>query len=55
MYCAVLKLKGQVVSVMYRFHSKSGDWVLVRSSSFAFHNPYSDAIEYIVSTNALAK
>lgn len=51
----VLKLKGQVMSVMYRFRSKSRDWVWLRTSAFAFLNPYTDEVEYIVCTNTSAK
>uniref|UniRef100_A0A8C9TT61 Aryl hydrocarbon receptor nuclear translocator 2 n=1 Tax=Scleropages formosus TaxID=113540 RepID=A0A8C9TT61_SCLFO len=47
----VVKLKGQVVSVMYRFRLKTRDWMLIRTSSFTFQNPYSDEIEYIICTN----
>ena len=47
----VLKLKGQVMLVLYRFRSKSCEWVYIRTNSFAFLNPYSDEIEYIVCTN----
>ncbi|XP_012166506.2 aryl hydrocarbon receptor nuclear translocator homolog isoform X4 [Bombus vosnesenskii] len=51
----VLKLKGQVVSVMYRFRAKNRDWVWLRTSAFAFLNPYNDDVEYIVCTNTHAK
>ncbi|XP_054279287.1 aryl hydrocarbon receptor nuclear translocator homolog isoform X3 [Macrosteles quadrilineatus] len=51
----VLKLKGQVMSVMYRFRAKSREWVWLRTSAFAFLNPYHDEIEYIVCTNTTAK
>ncbi|XP_068086512.1 aryl hydrocarbon receptor nuclear translocator homolog isoform X5 [Anabrus simplex] len=51
----VLKLKGQVMSVMYRFRAKSRDWVWLRTSAFAFLNPYTDDVEYIVCTNTSAK
>ncbi|XP_011863102.1 PREDICTED: aryl hydrocarbon receptor nuclear translocator homolog isoform X5 [Vollenhovia emeryi] len=51
----VLKLKGQVVSVMYRFRGKNRDWVWLRTSAFAFLNPYNEDIEYIVCTNTHAK
>ncbi|KAG9509458.1 Aryl hydrocarbon receptor nuclear translocator-like protein, partial [Fragariocoptes setiger] len=51
----VLKLKGQVVSVMYRFKTKDSDWAYLRTQSFAFINPYTNDIEYIVCTNTLAK
>ncbi|XP_015180781.1 PREDICTED: aryl hydrocarbon receptor nuclear translocator homolog isoform X2 [Polistes dominula] len=50
----VLKLKGQVVSVMYRFRAKNRDWVWLRTSAFAFLNPFSDDVEYIVCTNSHA-
>nr|XP_018902279.1 PREDICTED: aryl hydrocarbon receptor nuclear translocator homolog isoform X1 [Bemisia tabaci] len=52
----VLKLKGQVMSVIYRFRVRNrNDYVWLRTSAFAFLNPYTDDIEYIVSTNTLAK
>ncbi|XP_049814599.1 aryl hydrocarbon receptor nuclear translocator homolog isoform X3 [Schistocerca nitens] len=51
----VLKLKGQVMSVMYRFRAKSREWVWLRTSAFAFLNPYTDEVEYIVCTNTSAK
>lgn len=52
---AVLKLKGQVLSVMYRFRAKNRDWVWLRTSAFSFLNPYTDEVEYIVCTNTTAK
>merc|ERR550534_33932 len=51
----VLKLKGQAMSVMYRFRSKRGEWVWVRTSAFSFQNPYTEETEYIVCTNSSAK
>ncbi|XP_076331733.1 aryl hydrocarbon receptor nuclear translocator homolog isoform X2 [Tachypleus tridentatus] len=51
----VLKLKGQVMSVMYRFRGKSNEWLWLRTSSFAFLNPYTNDVEYIVCTNTSAK
>ncbi|CAI9599548.1 unnamed protein product [Staurois parvus] len=51
----VVKLKGQVLSVMFRFRSKNRDWLLMRTSSFTFQNPYSDEIEYIICTNTNVK
>uniref|UniRef100_A0A8C5VG18 Aryl hydrocarbon receptor nuclear translocator 2 n=1 Tax=Microcebus murinus TaxID=30608 RepID=A0A8C5VG18_MICMU len=51
----VVKLKGQVLSVMYRFRTKNREWVLIRTSSFTFQNPYSDEIEYIICTNTNVK
>ena len=52
-----LKLKGQVNNAMCRFQSKehpgqSLNYVWIRTSSFAFINPYSNEVEYIVSTNS---
>ncbi|CAG7837683.1 unnamed protein product [Allacma fusca] len=51
----VLKLKGQVMSVMYRCRAKNREWVWLRTSAFAFLNPYTDDVEYIVCTNTSAK
>ncbi|KAK0173667.1 hypothetical protein PV328_006829 [Microctonus aethiopoides] len=51
----VLKLKGQVISAVYRFRAKNRDWVWLRTSAFAFLNPCSQDIEYIVCTNTMAK
>jgi len=51
----VLKLKGQVMSVMYRFRAKNREWVWLRTSSFSFQNPYTEEVEYIVCTNSSAK
>lgn len=53
----MLKLKGQVLSVMYRFRAKSVQtvtYVWLRTSAFAFLNPYTDEVEYIVCTNTTA-
>ncbi|XP_061737621.1 aryl hydrocarbon receptor nuclear translocator isoform X2 [Nerophis ophidion] len=47
----VMKLKGQVLSVMFRFRSKSNEWIWMRTSSFTFQNPFSEEIEYIICTN----
>ncbi|XP_014681077.1 PREDICTED: aryl hydrocarbon receptor nuclear translocator homolog isoform X2 [Priapulus caudatus] len=51
----VVKLKGQLVSVMYRFRVKNGEFVTMRTSCFSFLNPYTEELEYIVATNTLAK
>ncbi|XP_029808178.1 aryl hydrocarbon receptor nuclear translocator 2 [Suricata suricatta] len=51
----VVKLKGQVLSVMYRLRTKSREWMLIRTSSFTFQNPYSDEIEYVICTNTNVK
>ncbi|KAF4087505.1 hypothetical protein AMELA_G00071550 [Ameiurus melas] len=51
----VVKLRGQVMSVMFRFCTKSGEWILMRTSSFTFQNPFSEEIEYIICTNTNVK
>ncbi|XP_058503472.1 aryl hydrocarbon receptor nuclear translocator-like isoform X2 [Solea solea] len=51
----VMKLKGQVLSVMFRFRAKSREWIWMRTSSFTFQNPYSEEIEYIICTNVNVK
>lgn len=51
----VLKQKGQMFSVMYRFRAKNREWVWLRTQAYAFLNPYNDEIEYIVCTNSSAK
>lgn len=48
-------MKGQMMSVMYRFRGKNLDWVWLRTNAFAFLNPYTDDIEYIVCNNSTAK
>ncbi|KAM3614242.1 uncharacterized protein V6R79_011643 [Siganus canaliculatus] len=51
----VVKLKGQVLSVMFRFRCKSREWIWMRTSSFTFQNPFSEEIEYIICTNVNVK
>ncbi|XP_048881584.1 aryl hydrocarbon receptor nuclear translocator-like isoform X2 [Brienomyrus brachyistius] len=51
----VVKLKGQVLSVMFRFRAKSREWIWMRTSSFTFQNPFSEEIEYIICTNSNVK
>lgn len=51
----VLKVRDQVLSVMYRFRAKNRDYVWLRTSVLAFLNPYSDDVEYIVCTNTAVK
>uniref|UniRef100_A0AAY5EGZ1 Aryl hydrocarbon receptor nuclear translocator n=1 Tax=Electrophorus electricus TaxID=8005 RepID=A0AAY5EGZ1_ELEEL len=41
----VVKLRGQVLSVMFRFRAKNREWIWMRTSSFTFQNPYSEEIE----------
>ena len=54
-YLLVLKQKGQMFSVMYRFRAKNREWVWLRTQAYAFLNPYNDEVEYIVCTNSSAK
>lgn len=54
-FLLVLKLKGQVLSVVYRFRAKNREWIWLRTSAFSFLNPYTDDVEYIVCTNTTAK
>uniref|UniRef100_A0AAX7T653 Aryl hydrocarbon receptor nuclear translocator n=1 Tax=Astatotilapia calliptera TaxID=8154 RepID=A0AAX7T653_ASTCA len=49
----VVKLKGQVLSVMFRFRTKSREFIWMRTSSFTFQNPFSEEIEYIISCSSL--
>lgn len=51
----VVKLKGQVLSLMFRFRCKNRQWLWLRTSVFAFLNPYTDDIEYLVCTHSSAK
>lgn len=51
----VLKQKGQHFSLMYRFRSKKCNWVWIRTQAYAFLNPYSDEVEYIVCNNSSGK
>lgn len=51
----VLKNKGQMFSLMYRFRSKKCQWIWLRTQAYAFLNPYSDEVEYIVCTNSSGK
>jgi aryl hydrocarbon receptor nuclear translocator len=54
-FIIVLKQKGQMFSVMYRFRAKNREWVWLRTQAYAFLNPYNDEVEYIVCTNSSAK
>jgi len=52
---SVLKLKGQAMSMMYRFRASNREWVWLRTSSFSFQNPYTEEVEYLVCRNTAAK
>jgi len=52
---AVLKLKGQVMSIIYRFRAaKTNEWLWLKTCSMSFQNPYTEEVEYIVCTNTMA-
>lgn len=44
----VLKLKGQRLTVTTRWRTVSDDWLLMRTCAYAFHNPYSDELEFVI-------
>lgn len=54
-YQQVMKLKGQTLSVRYRFRTKDGNWVWLRTSCHSFQNPYTDEAEYIVCSNCVVQ
>jgi aryl hydrocarbon receptor nuclear translocator len=49
-----INLRGQTTSTMYRFRTKDNDWAQLKSQSYAFLNPYTNEVEYVVCTNTLA-
>ena len=52
---AVLKMKGQVMSIIYRFRAaKTNEWLWLKTCSMSFQNPYTEEVEYIVCTNTVA-
>ena len=51
----MIKLKGQHLTMGYRFRAKNNSWIWLRTSAFAFINPYTDDIEYIVCNNSMAR
>lgn len=51
----VLRQKGQLFSLGYRFRTKNREFVWLRTQAYAFLNPYTDDVEYIVCTNSLTK
>jgi len=52
---AVLKMKGQVMSIIYRFRAaKTNEWLWLKTCSMSFQNPYTEEVEYIVCTNTMA-
>lgn len=51
----VLKQKGQMFSLMYRFRAKNREYLWLRTQAYAFLNPCTDEVEYIVCTNSSGK
>uniref|UniRef100_A0A6G1S8Z7 Aryl hydrocarbon receptor nuclear translocator homolog n=1 Tax=Aceria tosichella TaxID=561515 RepID=A0A6G1S8Z7_9ACAR len=49
-----INLRGQTTSTMYRFKTKDNDWAQLKTQSYAFLNPYTNDVEYVVCTNTLA-
>ncbi|KRY68793.1 Aryl hydrocarbon receptor nuclear translocator [Trichinella pseudospiralis] len=47
----VLKLKDQTLCVIYRFRSKSDEWMCVRTSVWSFFNPFSEEFEFVVGSS----
>ncbi|XP_070564648.1 protein cycle-like isoform X2 [Ptychodera flava] len=50
---AVLAGKEKILTSVYRFRAKNGDFVKLRTKSFCFRNPWTKEVEYIVCTNTL--
>lgn len=50
----VIALKGQLMNVVGRFKAKNYEWILLKISMYAFANPWSDEIEFIMCTNTIA-
>ncbi|XP_003372853.1 muscle cell intermediate filament protein OV71 [Trichinella spiralis] len=49
--CLVLKLKDQTLCVIYRFRSKSDEWMCMRTSVWSFFNPFSEEFEFVVGSS----
>lgn len=49
-----INLRGQTVSSQFRIRADDNSWFQMRSQSYAFINPSSNEVEYIVATNTLA-
>ncbi|XP_065911548.1 protein cycle-like isoform X2 [Dysidea avara] len=48
-----VKYRTPMPTIQYRFLSKKQDWVWLAAKAFAFVNPYSQQVEYIIFTNVL--
>ncbi|XP_077994450.1 basic helix-loop-helix ARNT-like protein 1 [Glandiceps talaboti] len=49
----VLAGKEKILTSVYRFRAKQGEFVKLRTKSFCFRNPWTKEVEYIVCTNTL--
>ena len=41
--------------MMYRFRAQNGEYIWLRTSAFAFQNPYNNEVEYVICTNTIIK
>lgn len=48
-----INLRGQIVTGVSRIRAEDNNWIEIKFQSYAFLNPYSNDVEYIVSTNSL--
>lgn len=48
-----VNLRGQIVTTVFRIRAEDNSWAQIKSQSYAFLNPYSNDVEYIVCTNTL--
>lgn len=50
----IIQLRGQVMPTVFRFKAEDNSWTQIKSQSYAFINPYSNDVEYVVCTHTLA-
>lgn len=48
-----VNLRGQAVTAVVRIRTDDNNWAQIKTQSYAFLNPYSNDVEYIVCTNTL--
>lgn len=51
----VLKLKGNQISIQYKFKHMNGEPITMRSTCYSFQNPYTEEAEYIVCSNKVVR
>jgi len=54
-FLSAVKYRTPMPTIQYRFLSKKQDWVWLAAKAFAFVNPYSQQVEYIIFTNVLLR